>query len=182
VSVCKYTHTHLRDGWDCDVPTHNYALSMQTSFRITIIEMYAKLDKVKHNTSHLVLTASKWLKYLLSPHYQIWRESVQCKPLWYMSTDGQTAMMKVVDFFAVCGHELKDAVHKQSYDIWIHANWLHLFSPLRSSSGLWHTLAELTNAKKAHCPVYVTSRCTRRCPGWQMGKRNSGCMGGNKRR
>jgi len=39
------------------VPTHNYAGSKQTSFRIMTMEMYATLDKVKHNTSHLILAA-----------------------------------------------------------------------------------------------------------------------------
>jgi len=52
-----------------------------------------------------------------------------------MLTDGQTAVMKAVDFFAVCTNVPKDAVHKQSRGSWIHAIWLHLFSNLQSLSG-----------------------------------------------
>jgi len=32
-----------------------------------------------------------------------------------MLTDGQTVMMKAVDFSAVCTHAPKDAEHKQSH-------------------------------------------------------------------
>jgi hypothetical protein len=144
------------DGWVCVVPTHNYAGSKQTSFRIRIMEIYVLLDKAKHNTRHLILAAVMWLrswcgnsrhiwhistnvevidKLLHSPRYQIWRESVQCKPLWYMLTDGQTDMIKAIDFFAVCTHVPKDAAHKKSYGSWIHVIWLHLFSKLQSLSG-----------------------------------------------
>jgi hypothetical protein len=38
-----------------------------------------------------------------------------------MPPDGQTAMIKAVDFFAVCANVPKDAVHKQSHGSWIHA-------------------------------------------------------------
>ena len=37
-----------------------------------------------------------------SPRYKIWREPVQCKPLWYIQTERQTIMMKAVDFYVVC--------------------------------------------------------------------------------
>ena len=158
--------------------------SKQTSFRITIMEMYATLDKAKHNTSHLIMAAIMWLRcrcgnswhiwptptkfgvnrqIAIKPDCQILREFVQCKPLWYVLTEGQTAMMKVVDFFAVCTNVTKDAVHKQSHGSWIHAIWLHLFSNLQSLSGPWHTLDDLTNSRKTVCPVYEILCCGLLC-------------------
>jgi hypothetical protein len=137
------------------------------------MEMYATLDKMKLNTSLLILAASilsrSWCgnsrhistkfggnrQITIKPHYQFWWESVQYKPLWYMSTDGQTAMMKPEDFFAVSTTVPKDAVHKKNYGSWIHAIWLHLFSYLQFLSGPWHTLTDLTMSTNAYCPIYV---------------------------
>jgi len=47
-----------------------------------------------------------------------------------MPTDGQTAMIKAVDIFAVCANVSKDAVHKQCHGRGRHALWRHLFSNL----------------------------------------------------
>ena len=44
----------------CVFPTHNYACSKQTSYRIMTVEMYVTLDKAKHNaanTRELILVA-----------------------------------------------------------------------------------------------------------------------------
>ena len=91
-----------------------------------------------------------------STQYQIWLESVQCKPHWYMPTDECTAMMKAVEFFAVCANMPKHAVQKQSHGSWIHAIWLHLFSSFSLLSSPWDTLPDLTDFNKQWLPDTVT--------------------------
>jgi hypothetical protein len=75
--LCAYTHSGVTDSCICVVPTRIYAGSKQTSFRIVTMKMYATLDKVKHNTGHLVLVACMWLSCCYANNRNIWPVSTK---------------------------------------------------------------------------------------------------------
>ena len=153
------------------------------------IEMYRTLNKAKHNTAntHLILAAvtgpiclcgnSRHIRPIstkigvkrqitIKPplhNYQIWPESVQCKALWNMPTDGRTAMIKAVDIFAVCANVPKDAVHKQCHGGGRHALWLHLFSNLSHFQVREIPLLTSRMLANTDCPICAQLCCSLLC-------------------
>ena len=63
VCVCMCMYIHITDACIRVVPTHNYSDSKQASYRIMTMDIYAILNKAKHNTAntvHLILAAVTW--------------------------------------------------------------------------------------------------------------------------
>ena len=79
VSMRIHKHTQITNECVCVFPTHNYARSKQTSYRIMTVEMYVTLDKAKFNTANtrqLMLVAVTWPGCRCS----------NCRHIWTIST------------------------------------------------------------------------------------------------